>query len=169
MGTKIEINSDKQSGCSWLKRHGLLPWMVVLLLLWIGSPVLLHFDSNGAVCFTFCRKSNEPLKAKEVDAELSIICGAKAGFTLKAEGQLHNRTASLRYVNAAMCFVAYILGIIFPSCVLRALCRAERRRRLIENCSRDFERLFAASPARETHQKEFLNEMIRVYFGSEEE
>ena len=163
------IDSDKQSVCSRLNRYVLIPLTVVLLLAWIGSPFFLHLDSDGAVCFTSGQKNNKPLKEKQFDVELSIICGAKAGFTLTAEGQLHNRTASLRYVNAAMGVAAYILGIIFLSFVLRALCRAERRRRLIENCNRDFESLFAASPDRETHQKEFLNEMIRVYFGPEEE
>lgn len=75
--------------------------------------------------------------------------------------------SSLKYVNVALAVTAYILGMIFFCAVLRWLGKAERKKRLLGRCGGDFRKLLAGSPDRAEHQKEFMREMIRVYFDKE--
>lgn len=86
----------------------------------------------------------------------------------------------LKYVNAFMGVAAYVMVIVLLIALLRILDRKERRQRLLENP--DFDRIFGAAAKTPNGsnkgeaeandgidglRREFLQEMIRVYFDKE--
>lgn len=160
----------------------------LLLLILITSPVFLNFNADGAVRFcvpwdkgvavsekTSVKMTLDWSKDKEYFVELSgggrvkmnLIDPSKHTIDIHDGGTLHS--FSLKYVNAALGIAAYIFGIIFLSMLLRGLCKANRRRRVLCECSRDFGKLLAASPNRAKHQEAFLQEIMNIYLYKKEE
>lgn len=178
------------------RSNGWIYWVVmplmivggVLLLAVIASPVFLNFDTDGAI--RYCAPWNKGTtvnedtsvkitvdwsKDKEYSVELSGSGRVKLNLIDPSKHPVDiydgetRHSFSLKYVNVAMAIAAYIFGIIFLVMILRGLCKAERRWRLLGECGGDFGKLLAASPDREKHQEAFLQEIMSLYFDKKEE